>query len=225
MTANIHGPAGAERRLRLKRQILFSLFVALILLLSFTPLGFIQLLFIKATSVHIPVIVGSLILGPYYGLALGGVFGLASLVNNSLNPSLLSFCFSPLIPLPGSGGGSPLALLVVFLPRLLCGFIPGLIFRSLNARRLRRGRGEWSRGALLAQGGWLAALGSLLNTIPVMGLIYLFFAPELAALKGIGGEAVLAFVLGVVFTNGLPELLVAALFTGLALPVLHKQFN
>ena len=52
-----------------------ALFAALILVMAFTPfLGYIPLGFTRATIIHIPVIIGSLMLGPKKGAALGFVF-------------------------------------------------------------------------------------------------------------------------------------------------------
>ena len=73
-----------------------ALFSALIILLAFTPfLGYIPLGFTRATIIHIPVIIGSILLGPKQGAVLGLVFGLTSLVNNTVNPTATSFVFSP----------------------------------------------------------------------------------------------------------------------------------
>ncbi len=211
----------STQRQKLRRQIIFSLFVAIIVLLSFTPLGFIQLVFIKATSVHIPVILGGLLLGPAYGAALGLVFGLTSLINNSINPSLLSFCFSPLIPVPGSDSGSLLSLIIVFLPRILTGYLPALLMRQFKQLMAKRGK-ALTHVNLGISAAILGAFGALCNTIPVMTLIYLFFAPALGQLKGLSGDAVLTFVLGVITTNGVPEMIVSGVFCAIAMPILYK---
>ena len=58
-------------------------------------LGYIPLGFTRATIIHIPVIIGSIILGPKYGAFLGFIFGLTSLVNNTFNPTVTSFVFTP----------------------------------------------------------------------------------------------------------------------------------
>lgn len=71
-----------------------ALFSALIILLAFTPfLGYIPLGFTRATIIHIPVIIGSILLGPKQGAVLGLVFGLTSLVNNTVNPLPLPLSF------------------------------------------------------------------------------------------------------------------------------------
>ena len=70
-----------------------ALMAAVVILLANTPIGMIQLLIIKATTVHIPVILGAIILGPGAGAILGGVFGVCSLISNTMAPTLLSFAF------------------------------------------------------------------------------------------------------------------------------------
>ena len=53
-----------------------ALMAAIVIVLANTPLGMIQLPIIKATTVHIPVILGAILLGPAAGAILGGVFGI-----------------------------------------------------------------------------------------------------------------------------------------------------
>ena len=55
-----------------------GLMAAVIVLLASTPLGMIQLPVIKATTTHIPVILGAILFGPLAGCILGAVFGLSS---------------------------------------------------------------------------------------------------------------------------------------------------
>ena len=72
-----------------------ALMMAVVILLANTPLGMIQLPIIKATTVHIPVILGAILLGPWAGVILGATFGVCSLVSNTIAPTLTSFAFSP----------------------------------------------------------------------------------------------------------------------------------
>lgn len=44
--------------------VLTGLFTAIIIIMAFTPLGYIPLVVINATIIHIPVILGSLFCGP-----------------------------------------------------------------------------------------------------------------------------------------------------------------
>ena len=81
-----------------------ALMMAVVILLANTPLGLIQLPIIKATTIHIPVIVGAVVLGPLAGGILGAVFGICSMINNTLSPALLSFAFSPFLSTTGIPG-------------------------------------------------------------------------------------------------------------------------
>ena len=89
-----------------KGLVQMAIFAALIVVLAFTPfIGYIPLGFTRATIIHIPVIMGSLMLGPKKGAALGGVFGLTSFINNTINPTLTSFVFTPFYSLGEYSGG------------------------------------------------------------------------------------------------------------------------
>ena len=55
-----------------------ALLVAIILIMAFTPLGYIKTAGIEITLIVVPVAVGAVTLGPAAGAILGGVFGLAS---------------------------------------------------------------------------------------------------------------------------------------------------
>ena len=81
-----------------------ALMAAIVIVLANTPLGMIQLPIIKATTVHIPVILGAILLGPAAGAILGGVFGICSLISNTMAPTLLSFAFSPFMSTTGIPG-------------------------------------------------------------------------------------------------------------------------
>ena len=71
-----------------------ALLGAIIFLLAFTPsLGYIPLGVVNATIIHVPVIIGSLILGPKRGAVLGFLFGLSSMIMATTSPALTSFIF------------------------------------------------------------------------------------------------------------------------------------
>ncbi|HZK24183.1 MAG TPA: ECF transporter S component [Oscillospiraceae bacterium] len=194
-----------ERTDKTKRLALLSMFAAIILMLAFTPIGFIQLVFIKATIVHVPVIIGSIILGPKAGAALGFLFGLTSFISNTITPAILSFVFSPLIPVPGTDQGSLLALVICFIPRILVGVVPWYTYRLLT--KLMKGKGTMFSLAVAG------VSGSLTNTLLVMNLIYFLFQDTYAAARGVPVKTVYQAVLAVIFTNGIPEALVAGFIT------------
>lgn len=185
-----------------------ALFSALIMLLATVPyIGYIKVPFlaIQATTIHIPVIVGSILLGPKAGAFLGAVFGLTSLINNTTQPGITSFCFSPFIQMGEGLGGSPLALIICFVPRILCGVVPHYVFHGVQ--KLTRDPGKTRKRSLLLAG----VAGSMTNTLLVMTMIYLFFGQAYAAARNIAYEAILGVIGSVILINGTIEAIIAAL--------------
>lgn len=182
-----------------------GMFSAIILILAFTPLGFIQLPFIKATILHIPVIIGAILLGPRCGAVLGFLFGATSLINNTITPAVSSFAFSPFIPLPVTGRGSPLALLVCFVPRILVGVVPWFVYMGL-----RKMTGKRFNAVCLVISG---VAGSLTNTLLVMHMIFFFFKDAYASVRNVAADAVYTVILGIIAANGIPEAIVAGILT------------
>lgn len=188
--------------------VLLAMFSGILFLLAFTPIGLIDLPLIKATILHVPVIIGSLLLGPKKGAFLGFVFGLTSVIKNTLIPSALSFAFSPFIPVPGMEHGSLWALVICFVPRILVGVTPWLVFQG---GRLLLGRKNMA--VRTVEMAFAATVGAFTNTVLVMGMIFLVFRQAYAAMSGIPVNAVLGVILGIVGANGLPEAICAAVIT------------
>jgi len=202
---------------RTKGLILLSMFTAIIFLLAFTPIGLIDLPLMKATILHVPVIMGSILLGPRKGAFLGFIFGLSSLIKNTLAPSLLSFAFSPFMPVPGMDHGSLWALVICFVPRMFVGVVPWFVYRAVVKLFRNSSKGVKSIGLALA-----GVAGALTNTVLVMGLVYVIFQDAYATIKNIPVDAVLGVILGVVGTNGIPEAIVAAVLVPvICLPLLE----
>lgn len=191
-----------------------ALLTAILAILSVTPIGSIPLPAMKATTSHIPVIVGAILLGPVAGMFLGAVFGVMSVVRSTLVPTATTFVFSPFLPVPGTDHGSPKALIVAFVPRILVGLLPALLYLLLKKCNVR------DRYACVACG----ALGSLTNTVLVLTLIYVLFGAEYAAALGSGYELLLGILLSVVFTNGIAEMIIAViLVVAICCPLLHLE--
>lgn len=110
--------------------VLTSLFAAIIIIMAFTPLGYIPLVVINATIIHIPVILGSLFCGPKKGAVLGFIFGFTSFVKNTIMPTSLSaFVFSPVLAAGMMGPvGVFKSIFICFVPRILVGVIPYFIY-------------------------------------------------------------------------------------------------
>jgi uncharacterized membrane protein len=163
---------------------------------------------------HIPVIIGSIVLGPKRGAFLGFSFGIASVIRATIAPTVTSFVFSPFIPVIGSTHGSLWALLVAIGPRICIGLVPYFVYQGL--KKLFK---EKAGGASL----FIAGLaGSMTNTILVMGLIALLFGGSYAQAIGTGASAVYGVILALIFTSGVPEAIVAALASAGVCAVLLK---
>ena len=192
-----------------------ALFMALIVLMAFTPfLGYIPLGFTRATIIHVPVILGSLLLGPKKGALLGGVFGLTSFVNNTINPTVTSFVFTPFYTLGEFQGGIG-SLIICFIPRILTGVVPYYVYQLC----LKKGKEDVSAPGLVCAG----FSGALTNTLLVMNLIFLFFREGYAAANGVAETAVYGFILSIIGMNGIPEAIVAAILTVLIGKVLLNK--
>lgn len=102
-----------------RKLVQMAILIAVMLILAFTPLGYLKVGAIEITFMTIPVVVGAIILGPAAGAVLGGVFGLTSFIQcfgmSAFGAALLNI--SPI-----------LTFLVCMVPRILMGYLAGVIF-------------------------------------------------------------------------------------------------
>lgn len=193
-------------RTRTFNMILTALFMAIIILMTMVPnLGYINLVVIKATLLHVPVIIGSIVLGPKLGAILGATFGITSLIKNTMEPSLLSFAFSPFYELNGTGGNG-WSIVIALVPRILIGIIPYFVYRLLM-KVLKNLKGKTVLSLAVA-----GVAGAFTNTLLVMNFIYFCFRNEFAAAQDIAVGAVYDVILGIIATNGIPEAIVGGIF-------------
>lgn len=184
-----------------------ALFSAIIIIMAFTPfLGYIPLGFTRATIIHIPVIVGSIILGPKKGAFLGFLFGLTSLINNTVNPTATSFVFTPFYSIGGTSGNI-LSLVICFVPRILVGVVPHFVYIGLK-KLLEDKKGSEATSLAIA-----GLSGALTNTLLVMNMIYFFFGSAYAEANKKSMEALYGFIMSIIGINGVPEAIVAAILT------------
>ena len=194
-----------------------ALMAAIVIVLANTPLGMIQLPIIKATTVHIPVILGAILLGPGAGAILGAVFGICSLVSNTMAPTLLSFAFSPFL----STTGIPGVLKAIWISvgcRILIGVAAGWLWVLFTKIKL-------NQFIALPIVGFV---GSMVNTVTVMGSIYFLFAQQYAEAKEVALTAVFGLVMGTVTASGIPEAIAAAILVlalGKVLVVVFRKMN
>ncbi|MGX6961314.1 ECF transporter S component [Vagococcus xieshaowenii] len=189
-----------------KDLVLLSIFTAIIFVLSFTPIGYIQLGLIKATIIHVPVIIASILLGPKKGAILGAVFGLTSFISNTTAPVVSSFVFTPFANLPGETHGSVLSLITCFLPRILVGVIPYYIYQ-FSSRFVKEQK--------MVNYAISGIAGSLTNTLLVLGSILLLFKDAYAKINEVNTTDLYKIIGGIIFTNGILEAVVAGIIVSL----------
>ena len=175
-----------------------AMMAAIVVLLANTPLGLIPLPMINATTTHIPVIVGAILLGPLAGGILGGVFGVCSLISNTIAPKVVSFCFSPFLSTTGAVGATK-ALWVSVGCRILIGVVAGWLWLGLKKLKV----------ADLAALPIVGFVGSMTNTVTVMSSIYFLFRAEYAAASETVMTSFFSFIIGVVTGAGVLEAIVA----------------
>lgn len=177
--------------------------LAIMVVLTFTPLGFIMLPTGSITIMHIPVIIGAITMGPLYGGILGGCFGLLSMLKATVAAaSPVDLLFTP------AASGNPLASIVMtVVPRILLGVLAGYLFLLLKRWDKRN---IWSVAVS-------AAVASIAHTVMVLGCMSVFF----------GGITILEVFLTLVTLNGSLELLAAVVITTAVckplLSYLHKS--
>ena len=188
-----------------------AMLCGVLLVMGMTGIGFIPLPMIKATTMHIPVILGAILLGPAAGAVLGGVFGLCSIWANTTSPGLLAFAFSPFMTTEGLPGVLK-SLWIALGCRILLGVIAGWLWRGLK-KVLKQ-----DYLALPVT----AAVSTICHTILVMGSIYLLLAQQYAQAKNVAITAVFGLVMGTVTASGIPEAIIAAvLVTVIGKALLH----
>ena len=190
-----------------------ALMIALELVLGSTPLGRITMPFLTATTMHIPVIIATLVLGLESGVIVGLTFGLHSLISNLTGVSF----FAPFFINP----------LVSVLPRVL---FPVAVF--VIAAVIKRFTAKIDPHHIAAYV-LASALGTALHTAMVMFMIYLLGAGQIANMIAAGagvpdsiaqsGIGMGIALMGV--ANGLPEAIVAAVIAPVVALALDKALG
>ncbi|MDD4698648.1 MAG: ECF transporter S component [Oscillospiraceae bacterium] len=144
-----------------QRLVLFSIFAAILVVMSATPLGYLRIGALAISFLTIPVTIGAVLLGPISGATLGLLFGLTSFFQ------CFGFLFWPIDPL-GSAlfAINPIYMTIVcIVPRVLMGLLVGLIFKAI--RKVDKTDTMSYAVASLS--------GSVLNTILFISTLLLFF--------------------------------------------------
>lgn len=182
-----------------------AMLTAILLILNFTPLGFLRIGPVEISFMTIPVVVGAIMMGPLAGGILGLVFGLCSFALAPSHPIFgVAFVQNPI-----------LVAGICIIPRVLIGVICGLFARALEKTKHK-----------LAVYGAAAFLGSLINTVLFLGGVVLLLGNILAPAMTEGGlltdKTFGMFWLVVGLTNGIPEAIASTALTLAVVPALKK---
>ena len=189
-----------KRKIDTRYMAMLAMLCGVLLVMGMTGIGFIPLPVIKATTMHIPVILGAVLLGPGAGAVLGGLFGLCSIWVNTVTPGLLSFAFSPFMTTEGFPGVLK-SIWIALGCRILFGLLAGWLWMILK-KILKN-----DSAALPVA----AAISTICHTLLVMGSIYLLLAQQYAAAKNVAFSAVFGLIMGTVTAAGIPEAIAAAI--------------
>lgn len=192
-----------SNRTRVMRLAVLGLFAALVLLMSFTPLGYLKAGIIEVSFLMIPVAAGAVLLGPSGGLILGALFGITSLIQAAFGLSAFGAALFSISPL--------CTILLCLVPRILMGWFSGLISAAF-ASSPKTSFNTVARSTATC----LAA--PLMNTVMFMGLLILFFWQSDYIQSLAGGLSVFPFIFAFVGINGLLEV-AASLLVGTAVSI------
>ena len=185
---------------------LLGLMVAILLLMAYTPLGYLNIGPLAISFNMIPVAISAITMGPVGGAVAGAVFGLTS--------------FGQCIGIGGlSGMGAALfainptfAFIQRFLPRLVDGILLGYIFSGVR----KKTKNIYVSCAVT---GFLSAF---LNTLFFMGMLVGLFGNTEYVQGLMGGKNVSVFICTLVGVNAVCEMLSATVVTGAVGAALYK---
>ena len=197
-----------------------AILTAIIFLLAFTPLGYLTIGPIAATTVQMPVIIGAVLLGPVSGGILGFFFGLSAVIKVLTMPGADPFATMALQYSPLSD------IIICIIPRVLMGWLAGLLAAAL--KKLASSSAE--RGGTVLRNHVLGYsvtgfVGSMMNTVFYLGALWGLAAEVIATAYGTDISAVGGIVMTTAITAGIPEAIVSALVVGAVCKAMEAIFR
>lgn len=181
----------SQKRNSIYNLVLIAMFIALMLVMNFTPIGYITITgAFSITLMTIPVALGAACTGKLGGTILGFVFGLTSFLQAFGIGFMIDPSATPLFT------ESPFGYIVTcFVPRILTGFVAGLVFSLFE----KKGKiTVWAFGIS-------SAIVPILNTVLFMSS-YIFFYSNTSF-----GGAVMSVLLTILTINFFIELLITTI--------------
>ena len=199
--------------LNTKKLVACALLIAIIIIMSFTPLGYLKIGPLSITFLTVPVMIGAIILGPAAGAALGLTFGLTSYfqaMSGSSPLGALMFATNPF-----------LAFVVCVIPRVLVGLFCGLIFKGMKK----------AFGKSFASFAVAAFSAPVLNTVLFMSTLLICFWNTLMSQDSIravfekSGGNIVVFVALFVGINALVEAIFCTIAGSAVSKAVYKSIN
>ncbi|MDD3794645.1 MAG: ECF transporter S component [Lachnospiraceae bacterium] len=194
-----------KKKINTTQLVLLGLMTGILLLMAYTPLGYLNIGPLAITFNVIPVAIAAIAIGPAGGAFAGAVFGLTSFlqcigVGGSSAMGVMLFNISPFF-----------AFIQRFIPRLLDGFLLGYIFQ------FARKKGNISAACAIT--GFFSAF---LNTAFFMTLLVVLFGNTEYIQGLMGGKNILVFICTFVGINAVCEMISSTLITGAVGFALYK---
>lgn len=181
-----------------KQLTMLGLLTAVLLLMAYTPLGYLNIGPLAITLNIIPVALAAITLGPVGGAVMGGVFGLTSFLQcigmgGSSAMGVVLFGINPFF-----------AFLQRFIPRVLDGLLLGFLFR-------------WIRKISNVQISCFVTgfCSAFFNTVFFMAALVLLFGNTDYMREMIAGRNIILFVCTFVGINAVFEMIASTVITGL----------
>lgn len=189
---------GKKQGFSVRHMAVTAMLGAISVVLGVTQLGFIPIGATRATIMHIPVIIGAIVEGPIVGALVGLIFGIFSIITAITTPTPVSFVFwNPLVSV---------------LPRVLIGIGSYYVYKTSS---------KLCKNETVAYG-ITGVLGTLINTVGVLGMIYILYAERFVTAAGIFGKHARLVIGGIALTNGIPEMIIAALIVSASVAGIKK---
>lgn len=185
--------------------VILGLMTGILLLMAYTPLGYLNIGPLAVTFNVIPVAIAAITLGPAGGAAIGAVFGMTSFlqcigIGGSSAMGAMLFSINPF-----------LAFVQRFIPRMLDGLLLGYIFQFVRRKT------DAYMASLVT--GFCSAF---LNTAFFMTALVVLFGNTEYMQNLIGGKNIILFVCGFVGINAVCEMVSSTIITGAVGAALYR---
>ena len=194
-----------SKKFNTSQLVILGLMTAVLLLMAYTPLGYLNIGPLAITFNVIPVAISAITLGPVGGAIAGAVFGMTSFlqcigVGGTSAMGAILFDINPI-----------LAFIQRFVPRLLDGLLLGFIFKGV--RKVSN-----VSAACMVTG----SCAAFFNTLFFMAALVLLFGNSAYMQELMGGKNIIAFICGFVGINAVFEMIASTIITGAVGMALYK---